>query len=103
MAEVSIFSLVPYALYRLEGFVSANLARKTAGFSESDLELLWEAFINMFEHDLNAARGKLTARELIVFKHRNELGCASAQKLFISCRLPMPYQGGDLLQTDLIL
>ncbi|MBQ9492769.1 MAG: type I-C CRISPR-associated protein Cas7/Csd2 [Oscillibacter sp.] len=74
--------IVPYGLYRCEGFVSANLARKTTGFSEADLSLLWEAILNMFEHDHSAARGKMAVRELIVFKHESELGRAPAWKLF---------------------
>ncbi len=74
--------IVPYALYRCEGFVSANLARKTTGFSEADLELLWQAIINMFENDHSAARGKMAVRELIVFKHDSELGNAPSHKLF---------------------
>ena len=74
--------IVPYGLYRTEGYVSANLARKTTGFSEEDLELLWTAILNMFENDHSAARGKMAVRELIVFKHNCELGCASAHKLF---------------------
>lgn len=74
--------IVPYGLYRCEGYVSANLARKVTGFSDSDLDLLWEAIINMFEHDHSAARGKMAVRSLIVFKHDTELGCAPAWKLF---------------------
>ena len=74
--------IVPYALYRAEGFVSANLARKTTGFSEEDLQLLWEAILNMFENDHSAARGKMAVRELIIFKHDSELGNAPAYKLF---------------------
>ena len=74
--------IVPYGLYRAEGYVSANLARKTTGFSEEDLELLWTAILNMFENDHSAARGKMAVRELIVFKHDTELGCAPAHKLF---------------------
>ena len=74
--------IVPYGLYRCEGYVSANRARKTTGFSEKDLELLWEAILNLFEHDHSAARGKMAVRELIIFKHDSELGCASAHKLF---------------------
>ena len=79
--------IVPYGLYRCEGYVSANIARKTTGFSEEDLSLLWEAIINMFEHDHSAARGKMSVRELIVFKHNSELGCAPAYKLFESVRV----------------
>ena len=74
--------IIPYGLYRCEGYVSANLARKTTGFSEEDLELLWQAILNMFEHDHSAARGKMAVRELIVFQHDCELGCAPAWKLF---------------------
>ena len=74
--------IVPYGLYRAEGYVSANLARKTTGFSEEDLELLWTAILNMFENDHSAARGKMAVRELIVFKHNCELGCTPAHKLF---------------------
>ena len=74
--------IIPYALYRAEGFVSANLARKTTGFSDEDLQLLWQAILNMFENDHSAARGKMAVRELIVFKHDSELGNAPAYKLF---------------------
>jgi len=74
--------IIPYALYRAEGFISANLAQKSTGFSEDDLKLLWEAIINMFEHDHSAARGKMSVRELIVFKHDSALGNSPAYKLF---------------------
>ncbi|MCQ5128657.1 type I-C CRISPR-associated protein Cas7/Csd2 [Butyricicoccus faecihominis] len=74
--------IVPYALYRCEGYISANLARKTTGFSEEDLALLWNAILNMFEIDRSAARGKMAVRQLIVFKHDSELGNAPAYKLF---------------------
>ena len=74
--------IVPYGLYRVEGYISANLARKVTGFSEADLELLWTAILNMFENDRSAARGKMVVRELIVFKHDTELGNAPAHKLF---------------------
>lgn len=74
--------IVPYGLYRAEGFVSANLARKTTGFSDEDLQLLWQAILNMFENDHSAARGKMAVRELIIFKHDSELGNAPSYKLF---------------------
>lgn len=80
--EMGRKSIVPYGLYRAEGYISANLARKVTGFSEEDLELLWEAIINMFENDHSAARGKMAVRELIVFKHSKELGDCPAYKLF---------------------
>ena len=74
--------IVPYALYKTEGYVSANIAKKTTGFSEKDLELMWEAIVNMFEHDHSAARGKMAVRKLIIFKHESELGNAPSHKLF---------------------
>lgn len=74
--------IVPYGLYRAEGYISANLARKTTGFSQEDLELLWQAILNMFELDHSAARGKMAVRELIVFRHSSEFGNAPAYKLF---------------------
>lgn len=81
-SEMGNKHIVPYGLYRAEGYVSANLARKTTGFSEEDLQLLWQAILNMFENDHSAARGKMAVRELIVFKHDSELGNAPAYKLF---------------------
>ena len=80
--EMGRKGIVPYGLYRAEGFVSANLARRVTGFSEEDLELLWEAIINMFEHDHSAARGKMAVRDLIVFKHSSELGDCPSYRLF---------------------
>jgi CRISPR-associated protein Csd2 len=77
--------IVPYGLYRVEGYVSAKLANdetKGTGFSEEDLNLFWEALINMFEHDRSAARGKMAARKVIIFKHDSELGNAPAHRLF---------------------
>ncbi|MCK4593773.1 type I-C CRISPR-associated protein Cas7/Csd2 [bacterium] len=73
--------IVPYALYRMEGYISPGFADKT-GFSDDDLKLLWESLENMFEHDRSAARGKMVARRLIVFKHDSALGNAPAHKLF---------------------
>lgn len=73
--------IVPYGLYVAHGFVSAPLAEKT-GFGEDDLELLWNALANMFEHDRSAARGVMSSQKLFVFKHRDKLGNAPAHKLF---------------------
>jgi len=73
--------IIPYGLYRAHGFISAKLAERT-GFSDADLELLWRALTNMFEHDRSAARGEMTARSLIVFKHEHPMGNAPAHKLF---------------------
>jgi len=72
---------VPYGLYVAHGFVSAHLANQT-GFSEEDLELLWKALEQMFEHDRSAARGEMTTRGLYVFKHDSQLGNAPAHRLF---------------------
>jgi len=77
--------IVPYALYRVEGYVSAKLANdesKGTKFSEDDLKLFWDALVNMFEHDHSAARGKMASRRLFVFKHKDELGNAPSHKLF---------------------
>lgn len=79
--------IVPYGLYVAEGYVSANLARKSTGFTESDLELLWDAIVNMFEHDHSAARGKMAVRKLIIFKHDSELGNAPAYKIFETVKI----------------
>lgn len=80
--EIGRKFIVPYALYKVEGYISANLARKVTGFNEEDLALLWKSIINMFECDHSAARGNMAVRELIVFKHASELGEAPAYKLF---------------------
>ena len=72
---------IPYGLYEVHGFISAPLAKQT-GFSEEDLELFWNALLNMFDHDRSAARGEMAPQKLIVFKHASELGNAPAQKLF---------------------
>lgn len=74
--------IIPYGLYRVEGYISANLAKKVTGFSDEDLELFWEALINLFEHDHSAARGKMVTRKLFVFKHQTVLGCAPSHLLF---------------------
>jgi CRISPR-associated protein Csd2 len=73
--------VVPYGLYVAHGFVSAPMAEKT-GFSEEDLDVLWDALINMFEHDRSAARGMMSSQKLFVFKHQNKFGNAPAHKLF---------------------
>jgi len=80
--EMGKKSLIPYAVYRAEGYISSMLAQKITGFNDGDLELLWEAIINMFEHDRSAARGKMCVRKLYIFKHESELGNAPAQVLF---------------------
>ena len=80
--EMGKKSVVPYALYRAEGYVSAALANKSTDLSEEDLELLWNAIINMFEEDHSAARGKMCMRKLYVFKHNHELGCCPSHVLF---------------------
>jgi CRISPR-associated protein Csd2 len=72
---------VPYGLYRAHGFVSPHLAEKT-GFSEADLQLLWKALAEMFDHDHSAARGQMAARRLVVFRHTTPLGNARANELF---------------------
>jgi CRISPR-associated protein Csd2 len=73
--------IVPYGLYVAHGFISAKFAERT-GFSDADLDLLFEALASMFEHDRSAARGEMTTRRLIVFRHDNALGNAPAHRLF---------------------
>lgn len=72
---------VPYGLYQAHGFISAPLADQT-GFSQADLELLWEALEKMFEHDRSAARGLMGTRKLIVFEHSSKMGDVPVQQLF---------------------
>jgi len=74
--------IVPYALYRVNGFISANLAQRVTHFSEDDLAKFWEAILNMFDLDHSAARGIMSVRKLFVFKHESILGNAPAYKLF---------------------
>ena len=73
--------IIPYGLYRMHGFISAPLADRT-GFSEADLDIFWTALEHMFEHDRSAARGEMTTRKLVVFKHESKLGNAPAHQLF---------------------
>jgi CRISPR-associated protein Csd2 len=87
--------IVPYALYAAKGYVSPAFAERT-GFTQADLDLLFEALLQMFEHDRSAARGEMVVRGLYDFEHigtqgptnaeqnRREarLGCAHAHKLF---------------------
>lgn len=80
--EMGNKSIVPYALYRAEGYVSAALANKTTNLSEEDVELLWKAIINMFEEDHSAARGKMCMRKLYVFQHEGVLGNCPSHILF---------------------
>jgi len=88
-------SLIPYGLYIAKGFISANLAKETK-FSDADLRLLWEAILNMYEHDRSASKGVMTVHPeaAFVFKHVGTcqegdqrdreamLGCAPAHVLF---------------------
>lgn len=78
--------IVPYGLYVAHGFISAKFAERT-GFSEADLDLLFDALATMFEHDRSAARGEMATRKLIVFKHESALGNAPAHTLFDRVRI----------------
>ena len=80
--EMGKKSIIPYALYRAEGYVSAALANKLTDLSDDDLELFWTAIVNMFEEDHSAARGKMCMRKLIIFKHDNVLGNCPSHILF---------------------
>ena len=90
--------IVPYGLYRGSGFVSACLAGangKGTGFSEEDLEVLWEALECMFDHDRSAARGEMTARRLVLFRHDSPLGNAQAHRLFERVTVRRAFEGEE--------
>lgn len=80
--EIGRKSVISYAAYRAEGYISAALANNTTDLSDDDVELLWSAIINMFENDHSAARGKMSMRKLFVFKHDSVLGNAPSSLLF---------------------
>jgi CRISPR-associated protein Csd2 len=90
--------IVPYGLYRAHGFISAKLAERT-GFTEADLDLLFEALESMFEHDRSAARGEMASRKLIVFKHATALGKAPAHALFDRVKIGR-YVDGEFRDVD---
>ena len=95
--------IVPYGLFRAHGYVSACLAgdgRKGTGFSESDIELLWEALERMFDHDRSAARGEMAARRLILFRHESRLGNAAAHKLFDRVTVKRVHGGEEYEPND---
>lgn len=91
--EMGKKSVIPYALYRAEGYVSAALANKITNISEEDLELLWTAIMNMFEHDHSAARGKMCMRKLYVFKHDSILGNCPSHILFDKISVKLREEG----------
>ena len=94
--------LVPYGLYRAHGYVSACLAgdgTKGTGFSDDDLEILWTALEQMFDHDRSAARGEMAARRLVVFEHRSKFGNVPAHKLLERVSIARKY-GGEQLDLD---
>ncbi len=85
---------IPYGLYEAHGFISANLADET-GFDEKDLKALFEAILNMYEHDRSAGKGEMAViTPLVIFRHTGtdtdaaqrarqaKLGCAAAHRLF---------------------
>ena len=88
--------IVPYGLYRAHGYVSAPLAShatKGSGFSNEDLDLLFEALVGMFDHDRSAARGEMSARKLVIFRHSTALGCAQAHTLFDRVKVMRSHKG----------
>jgi len=95
--------IVPYGLYRAHGFVSAPLAShpvKGTGFSDADLDLLFEALANMFEHDRSAARGEMATRKLVIFRHASALGNAQATELFRRVTAGRVFKGEPYLLGD---
>ena len=95
--EMGKKNYIPYGLYKAEGYISAALAEKT-GFSDKDLELFWDAIINMFENDRSAARGKMIVHKLIVFKHESPLGNAPSHKLLE--RVKITRKNGEISARD---
>lgn len=96
--EMGRKNIVPYGLYRAHGYVSACLAGaagRGTGFSENDLELLWTALAQMFEHDRSAARGEMSAQRLILFEHDSTLGNAPAHKLFDRVTVNRVFKGNE--------
>lgn len=79
---------VPYAVYRGNGFINPFLADQT-GFSDDDLELLWESLANAFQFDQSAARpaGSMTMQKLVLFKHSSKLGNAPSRALLDSVKI----------------
>ncbi len=88
---------VPYGVYVAHGFVSSFLAKQT-GFGQDDLELLWQALGQMFEHDRSAARGEMSTRGLYVFQHDSELGNAPAHALFERLQV-QPQEAGAVARS----
>lgn len=90
--------IVPYGLYRGHGFVSACLAGaagKGTGFSEEDLDVLWQALEYMFDHDRSAARGEMAARRLVLFRHNSPVGNAHAHRLFERVTVRRIFEGEE--------
>ena len=95
--------IVPYGLYRAHGYVSASLAGgggRGTGFSEEDVELLWSALELMFDHDRSAARGEMSARRLVLFKHDSALGNAPAHRLFERVTVQRAFEGEEYVPGD---
>lgn len=82
--QLGYYFIIPYGLYRMNGYISAKLAQNVTGFCDEDLDVLWQAILNMFEFDRSAARGNMAVRKLYVFKHSSALGDAPSWKLFDS-------------------
>ncbi len=98
--EMGRKSVIPYGLYRAEGYVSAALANKVSDISDEDLELLWVAIINMFENDHSAARGKMCMRKLYIFKHDSILGNCPSHLLFDKISLTLKEEKPPRAFTD---
>ena len=98
--EIGRKSFIPYGLYRAEGYISAALAQKVTQLSEEDVELLWNAIINMFEIDHSAARGKMCMRKLYIFKHDCVLGNAPSHLLFDKISVKQKNEGPDRSFND---
>jgi len=95
---------IPYGLYRTHGFISPHLAAQT-GFNSDDLGLFWESLQKMFDHDRSAARGLMTTRRLIIFKHGTPLGTKPANELFerVTCKRTTSGPARDFSDYEILL
>lgn len=95
---------IPYGLYRTHGFISPHLAAQT-GFNSDDLDLFWKSLREMFDHDRSAARGLMTARRLIIFKHGTPLGTKPANELFerVTCKRTTSGPARDFADYEVLL
>ena len=80
-------AFIPYGLYVGYGFFVPSYASDTK-FDNADLELVWQALMNMWDLDRSASRGRTACRGLYVFSHDSALGNAPSHQLFKRIQIP---------------